>query len=310
MTVTGEQLRIGEAVHIGTYEAGSPEWVEARREAVNGSEIAAILGLSPFESRFSLWHRKAGTIADEVEQQPQMYWGNRLESVVRDEFNQRHGRDFRPLGLFRHHERTWQGGGPDGIDVENGELLEVKTSPFGEGWGPDGTDEIPVYYRAQCLWYLDVFGFEVCHVAVLISGYDYREYRVTYSPSEIEVMRAAAREFLDDLEAGRMPPIDSHEATYQTVRELHPEIEPVTVELPDEVAEQYITACAREQDARAKKREAAARVLVAMGSAQRAYYQGLLIATRQAKSSESAPYLVAANGLAKKFTALNSRKDN
>lgn len=303
MTTVDGTLRIGEAVHIGTYEPGSSEWLEARRSAVNGSEIAAILGLSPYESRFSLWHRKAGSIS-EPDQNDVMYWGNQLEPVIRDEFNRRHNRAFAPAGLFRHHERTWQGGGPDGID--DGELLECKTARYDEGWGEPGTDEIPVHYRAQCLWYLDVFGFQVCHVAVLIAGSDYREYRVEYSADEAMLMRTEAQAFLDDLAAGIQPPIDSHEATYQAVRELHPDIQPEKVEIPEEVAERYIAACVAYEQAKADKREAAALVVDAMGSAKDAYYAGQLIASRRAKSPETLPYLVAARGLASKFTA---RKD-
>lgn len=292
--------RLGDAVHIGTWEPGTPEWNEARRDTINGSEIAAVLGISPYDSPFSLWHRKAGRIG-EVEQSDEMYWGNQLEPVIRDEFNRRHQRAFAPSGLFRHHERMWQGGGPDGID--DGELLECKTARYDEGWGEPGSDQIPVHYRAQCLWYLDVFGYQVCHVAVLIAGSEFREYRIKRDDAELVPMRAAATAFLETLRAGQAPPLDGHEATYQAMRELHPDIEPGRVDLPAAIALPYLQAVAAAKDAEAEKRHRAAAVLDAMGSVKDAFYLNQRIASRQAKSLEPdcLPYLVAARGVADQF---------
>lgn len=293
--------RVGDAVHIGTWEPGTAEWNEARRLTINGSEIAAVLGISPYDSPFSLWHRKAGRIG-EVEQTDEMYWGNQLEDVIRDEFNRRHADTytspgFRPYGLFRHHERTWQGGGPDGI--AEGELLECKTARYDDGWGDEGTDEIPVHYRAQCLWYLDVFGYQVCHVAVLIAGSEYREYRVEHDAAEVEPMRLKARAFLDTLDAGQAPPLDGHDATYEAVRELHPLIEPARVEIPARIAVPYLHALAAMKDAEIEKRRWCAEVVNAMGTAKDALYLGERIASRQAKAGpDSIPYLVAARGAA------------
>ncbi|MDQ3578214.1 MAG: YqaJ viral recombinase family protein, partial [Actinomycetota bacterium] len=59
---------------VGDFAPGSPEWHAARAQGLGGSEIAAVLGLSPWESRFSLWHRKTGTASPVVENDI-MYWG-------------------------------------------------------------------------------------------------------------------------------------------------------------------------------------------------------------------------------------------
>jgi putative phage-type endonuclease len=293
--------RLGQAVHIGTWPPGTPEWHAARAETVNGSEIAAILGISPYDSPFSLWHRKAGRLG-EVAQDDVMYWGSQIEPVIRDEFNRRHPgefgrRGFQARGLFRHHDRTWQGGGPDGVAA--GCLLEVKTARYDDEWGEPGSAEIPVHYRAQCLWYLDVFGYQVCHVAALITGSDYREYRIEHDADEAAFMRDRARAFLDTLTTGQAPPIDGHTATYEAVKELHPEIEAGEVELPAAVAEPYLAALAAVTDAETEKRRAAAEVLTAMGGAQYATYRRERIASRIPPKTEGrAPYLRAVNGAA------------
>lgn len=300
---------IGTAVHLTDATVGSAEWHAARRTRINGSEIAAVMGISPYESPFSLWHRKAGLISD-VLTNDVMYWGTQLEPVIRQEWNGRHreaGIWAEETGQWRHRDRDWQGGSPDGIvrpihtpgDVVPTALLEVKTARYDDEWGEESTDEIPVHYRAQVLWYLDVFGLDRCHVAVLIAGSDYREYEVRYAAAEVAQMRTKAREFLDTLDNNVMPRIDGHEATYEAVRELHPEIDPTSVDLPAGVAVPYLEALAAVRASEEEKRRCSGLVIDAMGSAKDAYFDGRRIASRQAKSSAgSIPYLVAAKGAA------------
>ena len=60
--MTAPVLDTPTGVLIGTFSPGSEEWLAARADGLGGSEVAAVLGLSPFESRFSLWHRKAGRV--------------------------------------------------------------------------------------------------------------------------------------------------------------------------------------------------------------------------------------------------------
>ncbi|WP_134667892.1 YqaJ viral recombinase family protein [Amycolatopsis sp. CFH S0078] len=296
------------AVYLGDWPAGSPEWHEARRRGVGGSEIAAILGLSPWESRFSIWHRKMGLAAPVVENDV-MYWGKKLEDVVRGEFNDRHCAypdevegafpAAMPIGTWRHSDRPWQIANPDGMihhwadqGVLSGRpwmLYEGKTAYNSDGWGEPGTDEIPVYYRTQCLWYLDVFGLDVCHVAVLISGSDYREYVVEYSADEVRIMLDAAREFLGTLERNERPDIDAHDATYQVVREMHPEIDDVKVDVPGHIAMPYLDAYDAYREAAEDKQRTTAALADFMGTARRAYFDGEQIAMRVAGRGVDSP---------------------
>jgi putative phage-type endonuclease len=286
------------AVLLGHYEPGSDTWHAARRDGLGGSEIAAVLGLSPFESRFSLWHRKQGLVGA-VADNDVMYWGRALEGVIADEFGRRHPElAGLPAGMYRNRERPWQLGQPDRFAGDD--LLEVKTARYDDEWGTEGTAEIPVYYRAQALWYLDCLQRRRCHVAVLIAGSDYREYLVELDADampDVIAMREAAAEFMATLRTGQRPDIDDHTATYQAVRELHPDIDPTTVDLPADIAVAYLDALAAHKDAEAAKREATARVADAMGSAQKARHIDRVIATRRAKG-DGHPYVQAANGAA------------
>lgn len=292
---------IGTAQYVGTWPTGSPEWLAARAHGLGGSEVAAVLGLSPFESRFSLYHRKTGDIGP-VEVTPEMEWGTRLEPVIIAKFLDEHP-EYTDGGsaTFCHRDRPWQITNPDRLlgrhaFDEPHTLLETKFSMFGDGWGDTGTDDIPVHVRIQVLWYCDIFGFEQAHVAVLVGGCDYREYLIAYDATEAELLRDAGRKFLDDIAAGNRPDIDSSTHTYQALRELHPDIDPRKVDLTDDTARAFLAA--RAALCVAKDAEQYARSLVAdeMATAQAAYWQGHKLARRQARGDGPA-YIVAERNL-------------
>lgn len=291
-------MNLGAAEHVGTYEAGSPEWHAARANAITGSRIAAVMGFSPWESRFSLWHRMAGMVADEVENDL-MRWGKLLEPVVLGEYARQHEVELNTQpGTWRRESRPWQVANVDGLAEKR--IVEAKYAPMNEGWGEPGTDQIPVYYRAQCLWYLDTFGgpahgFERVDVAVFFGVTGYAEYHVDYSPDECQLMRTEARAFLDTLPKGEnpgvRPDIDAHSSTWQTVRELHPDIDDEAIEVTDDVAVPYLDAIHAHQAATEEKARTAALLLDAMGRARRAVHDGQQIAIRVPGRGQNPPYL-------------------
>ncbi|MFF1958016.1 YqaJ viral recombinase family protein [Streptomyces sp. NPDC058220] len=269
---------------LGWFEPGTPEWHAARANGIGGSEIAAVLGLSPYESRFSLWHRKKGLVAP-VEETAVMYWGKVHEPQICAEFAKRHPEwDVRPSPTYAAAGRPEEIANPDRLILDEEwrtvAIVEAKTSRDDEGWGEEGTDQIPVYYRAQCLWYLMVLGVTTCHVAVLIAGADYREYVVTYDPAEAELMRAAAADFQRALAADERPAIDGHPATYAAVREMPDGLDDVDIEIPTALRDRFHqaqdAAWAAEDELTACKGE----LLDHIGTGRRAMCERVRVATR------------------------------
>lgn len=98
-------------------------------------------------------------------------------------------------------------------------LLECKTaSPFNQSdWGELGTDEVPMSYLVQCLWYLAITNLERCDVAVLFGNSDFRIYEV-YRDKELEdliITKAAA--FWNDYVLSDTPPPAQCETDYQNL---------------------------------------------------------------------------------------------
>lgn len=287
---------IGAGVLLGSYEPGSDEWFAARQGRLGASEIAAVLGLSKWQSPFSLWHLKAGNIPPEFDK-PEMEWGRDLEALIARRFDRNHVGDGWRLsrcGLYANRNRPYQVAQPDRV-LHLGDrrlaALEVKTDRYADEWGEPGTDDIPVYYRCQALWQMDTFGWDTCHFAVLITGMDYREYIVRYDTSEVLMMRAAAHRFLDWLTTGTPPDIDEHTATYQAVRRLHPDVEDTDTEISERLATDYVTTIADHATTETRKRLVTTQIMDAMGNARRAVCNGTRIAIRVPGRNGATPHL-------------------
>lgn len=269
-----------------TAETNRVEWLAARRKGIGASEIAAVLGISPWESPFSLYWRKVNDW--DFDGSAAMEWGTRLEEAIAQKYVDGHPELELGLGQLEHHAiHPWMLATPDRYlwPVETTRLdvialLELKTAHTADGWGEPGTTEIPVYYRAQVLWQMAVVDVLWADVAVLIGGSDYREYTVHWDDKDINVMHEAGRRFMARIENGDPPPIDDHHATLFTLKRLHPDLEDTEAEVDARVAANYRRACKAYKLAERAKGRYEALLRDQMGSAKRATVEGRKVATR------------------------------
>jgi putative phage-type endonuclease len=276
-------------VLVPRIEVGDPEWLRV----MSASKIAAVLGLSPWESRFSLYHRMRGAVGDDGNDNTRR--GHYLEPAIAAWFADQHP-DWRieTTGTWLHHQRPWQAATPDRLaTLPDGEveLVELKSSAMVEDWGDPGTDQIPVYYRAQVIWQMDVLGLHRCHVAVILPFLEFRSFVVDYDETEAQVMRDAAITFLGDIEAGVRPGIDDSSATYQVVRELHPDIDGDEIEIGRELADGYTLSCERLDFWKSEKQRFTSTITDAMGTARYATTGGNRVAMRVPGRGGKSPFL-------------------
>lgn len=298
----------GAAELIGVFEPGSPEWHAARADGIGGSEIAALLGLSTWDSRFSLWHRKRGIVPPR-EASTEMDAGRRLEPVINQVFEERHPEFLvRKGGTYRSTARPYQIANPDGLCFPwqcacgaAGEFLcsclpsdqidaihEAKFALFDDHWGEQGTDEVPVYYQAQCRWYMDVFDVRRCFLTVFIgSTGEFREYVIEPDAEDTATMRAEAEEFMRTLAQNIRPKIDGHTATYQVVKDLPEGQVDMDVEIWPLLRDQYFDALDAFTAAEAEKRRAAALILDQIKDGRRAVCLSERVATRTVRNGKT-----------------------
>jgi putative phage-type endonuclease len=220
-------------------EPGTAEWLAARRAGVTATDIVTILGLSTWDSAYSLFWRKLGQVPD-VPDNDRFRLGRQLENYVIARWGEEHGMLPQwPAGLYRHSGRTWQLATLDGLLLVSGEPVEVKT--WADADRPSWQDGPPGKVRAQVLWQMDVMDVAVGHVGVVFlpSG-EFRSYVIEhdhdYGPlpylmampippevcavcHDLQLMRAAGEEFMARLRLELPPPDpDSSAASLAAVR--------------------------------------------------------------------------------------------
>lgn len=274
----------------------TPEWLRWRAHGITASDVAAILGLSAYDSPFSLWWRKstdrqADTLS-ERERSQRFELGHRLEPVLERFYRDEELPDRWRIGSGGcwqgRGEQVWMRATPDRMLYDRPgtrtpvAVLEFKTDAggeFGDDLG-DGVPEIPVHYRAQVLWQIHVTGVEYARLAVLTSRMQIRYYTIRPQPGEIELLVDAAGAFERSLHDRTPPDLDASEQTLAAVRALNGTVVDEPVEIGDDLAWAYQVAIRGEKAAVATAREAKARMLAAIGQARTAECDGQKIATR------------------------------
>lgn len=175
------------------------DWLKERQSGIGGSDIAALLGLSPYKTPLQLWLEKTGREEPQHDSDAleRMHWGTVLEDVVARHYSHLHDvRVQRINDTLRHPQAPVALANIDRAVVEPGSrarwdddarrvlgasrLLEVKTAHalarHGADWGSPGSDEVPQHYWLQCQWYLGITGLPFADLAVLFGGQKYAEY--------------------------------------------------------------------------------------------------------------------------------------
>lgn len=112
-------------IHESEMAQSSPEWLNWRKSGIGGSEIAAVMGNSIYQTAYQLWQIKSGLKeAPDLSNNFAVKRGHALEGPARYIVNETLGRDFQPClfqGNLRHFIYS-----SDGHDEKTNELLEIK----------------------------------------------------------------------------------------------------------------------------------------------------------------------------------------
>lgn len=276
------------ATYLGTFSPNTPEWHELRAKGIGGSEIGTIVGLNPWESAYTLWHKKKGLIEDSVTQNWSIRFGNAFESPILQMFAEEHPElEIIETGTWQSNEHEWMHANPDalGWNAEKQEWVVIEIKTARSSWA-----SLPPAYYAQVQWYMSVLGIKTAYVAA-VAGWTWTEEFVEYDGFVASTYKAAAYRFWEYLQTDVKPDWDGSNSTYETVRALHPQISDESVELPAELY--HLLYFSNEEYAVAQKEYnlAKSRVLDAMGKSKYATVDDVVVAQRQARGDGN-PYLV------------------
>jgi putative phage-type endonuclease len=177
-----------------------------RQKYIGGSDIAAVLGVSPWKTPLDLWRDKS-TPRVEGERKKVFTRGIRWESVVAEmvaeDFKSR-GHSIEVVGTNRRYKDAALPFMAAEIDFEvridgadeitNIELKTVHPFKLRE-WGPSDSDTLPIHYMAQVMHGLGVTRRKSAYLAALFGADELRVYPVQADDETIAAMRSRAQAF-------------------------------------------------------------------------------------------------------------------
>ena len=187
------------------------EWLKARMSGIGGSEMAAILGVSPWETAVDVWARKKGLTSEQPDNL-RFKIGRKFEGPIAELYAEQEGVKLLKVdGLYRHPGAPIVGT-PDRLIAGQERGLEVKTADpaVAHTWGEPGSDQIPLYYTTQVACYMALLGYNDWDVAVLFGTSDFRVYRLHRDLELENMILERAKEFWQTYIVGdKEPPPDS-----------------------------------------------------------------------------------------------------
>jgi len=257
---------------------------------ITPSKVSAILGVSRFTSAYRIWNQMAGLVEPEPPKE--------IFAL---------GHDFEPAmaSIWKRQNPGWRlsadevqivvpterFGFPAAVTLDRRasrgrarQVVEFKTARDLSAWGDYFTDQAPADYVAQVTAQMLFSGYMdyPAHLMVLGPFFEAHTYVIEFDAEVADAIVTRCKEFYDSLQTGVPPELDDTVATYQTVRELHPDITPDSVvEVDPELAVQVLELDAALKDTERVTRGHKSLLLDAMGNAQTAMCSGVKVADRR-----------------------------
>jgi predicted phage-related endonuclease len=283
-------VRVGES---GFIEPGSA----VHRTTFSPSKIAAILGISRFQSQYSCWMEMAGRVPESQ------------EVSTPEVFKIGHAFEYALAHLWKEDNQGWRLS-RQGVQITTDQygfpavctldrlasrgrarrVVEFKTARDLSEWGDEGGDEAPQDYLVQVQAQMLLTGLRSYPAHLMVMGPFFKRfnYVIEYDTQVTDWIIAKCQEFHRSLQDGNPPPLDDSTSTYNTVRAMHPDItDGKAVEVPESLWHQVSAANQQSKESDKQLRGLKAQLLDIVQDGQTATINGEVVAVRRPSSRGS-----------------------
>jgi len=255
--------------------ASDDDWREQRTKGIGGSDVAALMGLSPWKTPLQLWLEKTGREQPEdISERPYVAFGTTMEPVIGAWYKKEHPamQVRRVNAIAQAIDRPWAQASLDyeirDYASQTWGVLEIKTARNAKDW----QDGVPLYYQTQVIHYLSVTGREYAHVAVFFRDTcEYQVFLIRPDKRDLKAVTDAVDTFWHDyVEKDVMPAVQHQDVAtladmYQdTTGAIEPADDPDTL---DGLILSYRAAGESEKQAKEHKATYAAKIMELIGDA-------------------------------------------
>lgn len=262
---------------------------QARNTFIGASECAAIMGMDPWRSAWDLWalktekHEETG----EAEESEAQRIGNLIEPTTASLAEHRLGvRLVKPTGTYK----AANGVMAANLDRQLVEArrgapnCELKSTGIVDGWGEEGTDEVPERTLIQVTAQMICSDARVSHVARLLGrfGLSFSMYVVEFNPKLAEIIEGQVCEFWREYVEKDIPP-DKSIPSIGVVSHLRRTPGKV-IDLGADIITKFTAARDARKLAESNEETAKAQLLAALGDAEGAKAPGWSVSFRAVNS--------------------------
>ena len=136
VTDSAAEKRLEPLVLVDTVGLTEEEWLSYRRRGIGGSDVAALLGISPWRTARDLYYDKlnVASVEDEESNWVALEMGHLLEPLVAKIFERKTGyKIYQIKKMFQHSKHLWMLADVDYfVELPDGTtaILEIKTTNY------------------------------------------------------------------------------------------------------------------------------------------------------------------------------------
>ena len=191
-----------------TKDLTHEEWLLERRKGIGGSDVGAIMGVSPWKSAATVYLEKIGELPLEGNDSERMRIGRDLEEYVAQRFSEATGKKVRRNNYMLYHDDyPFIFADIDREVVGENAILECKTTnSYAKSQWENGA---PIYYELQCQHYMLVTGAERCYIACLIGNEVFTYHVIERDAEAMSALLGIEKDFWETyVEGEQLPPPD------------------------------------------------------------------------------------------------------
>lgn len=209
---------------VSTLNMSREQWLAWRRIGIGGSDAAALVGLSPWNTPFSVYADKKGLIPD-TDDNEAMRQGRDLENYVASRFSEVSGKRVRRCNaIIQHDEHPFLLANVDRMIAGEDSGLECKTmNPRSPAASALQDGNVPPQYYVQCQHYMSVTGYSKWYLAILVLGTDFHWFEIPRHEDDIKALVAAEIAFWEKhIECNIPPAPDETPRCEEVLKQIYP----------------------------------------------------------------------------------------
>lgn len=210
-------------------------WLEARRNCISATDVAAIVGLHPYKTAHEVYLEKTGQKAEKEPNQA-MQIGTDMEPFIAALYQKRYDAQIVKADFCTHPKHPELGCTPDYL-IGTDTVLEIKWCGIhaAQNFGDEGTDDIPAHYLCQVQWQCFITG-RGHWVLYVLGPWGPRRYEGKHSPEFTTRLSFQALKFWGEyIKSDCPPPLSGHQPDTEWVNGRAPLDDGSIVQASDEL---------------------------------------------------------------------------